>query len=130
MLRAHGDPPHAATTCRQAQHKSVEMYRRPTAREHLMRKKAATYGIPGRSSTPNEKGVFMFSIDPKDRFYSLGIVIEQREFLTIYVRGQLYRPARLPMGWSLSPYHFLRIHGGHIPTSSTPTRPGGFKTNN
>jgi hypothetical protein len=48
----------------------------------------------------------MFSFDLKDGFYALGIVPKQRDFLTVNVRGQLYRLACLPMGWSLSPYHF------------------------
>jgi hypothetical protein len=52
------------------------------------------------------KDDYMFSFDLKGGFYARGIVLQQRDFLTMNVRGQLYRLARLPMGWSLSPYHF------------------------
>jgi hypothetical protein len=40
----------------------------------------------------------MFSFDPKDGFYALEIVPKQRDFLTVNVRGQLYRLARLSTG--------------------------------
>jgi hypothetical protein len=33
------------------------------------------------------KGDYMFSFDMKDDFYALGIVREQRDFLTVNVRG-------------------------------------------
>jgi hypothetical protein len=40
----------------------------------------------------------MFSFDLKDGFYALGIIPEHRDFLTVNVRGKLYRLASLPMG--------------------------------
>jgi hypothetical protein len=36
------------------------------------------------------RGDCMFSFDLKDGFYALGIVPEQREFLIVNLRGQLY----------------------------------------
>jgi hypothetical protein len=44
----------------------------------------ATYGVPTRSVTPNEKGEYIFSFDLKDGLYTLGIVPEQSDFMTIY----------------------------------------------
>eukprot|EP00873_Tetraselmis_striata_P017703 jgi/Tetstr1/437967/TSEL_026597.t1 len=46
----------------------------------------------------------MFSFDLQDGFYALGIAEADRHF-TVDVRGQPYRLADLPMGWSLSPYY-------------------------
>jgi hypothetical protein len=40
----------------------------------------------------------MFSFDLKDGFYAMGIILEQRDFPIVNVRGQLYRLAFLPMG--------------------------------
>jgi hypothetical protein len=48
----------------------------------------------------------MFFFDMKDVFYALSIVPEQRDFLTVNVRGHMYMLAGLPMGWLVSPYHF------------------------
>jgi hypothetical protein len=73
------------------------------------------------------KGDYMFSFDLKDGFYALGIVPELRDFLTINVRGQLYRLARLPMGWSLSPYHFCAFTDTFVRHLRQPD-PGGFTT--
>jgi hypothetical protein len=44
------------------------------------------------------KGDDMFSFDIKDGFCALRIVLEQRDSLSVNVRGQLYRLACLPMG--------------------------------
>jgi hypothetical protein len=68
------------------------------------------------------KGNYMFSFDLKDEFYALGIVPEQIDFLTVNVRGQRYCLAGLPMGWSLSPYHFCAITE-NIRTTPPTTRP-------
>jgi hypothetical protein len=73
------------------------------------------------------KGDYMFSFDLKDGFYALGIVPEQREFLTVNVRGQLYRLAGLPMGWSLSLYHFCAFTDTFLRHLRQPD-PGGFTT--
>jgi hypothetical protein len=40
----------------------------------------------------------MFSFDIHDGFYALGISPTARDYLTVSVRGQLYRLAELPMG--------------------------------
>jgi hypothetical protein len=73
------------------------------------------------------KGDYMFSFDLKDGFFVLGIVPEQRDFLTVNVRGQLYRLAGLPMGWSLSPYHFRAFTDTFFRHLRQPD-PGGFTT--
>jgi hypothetical protein len=62
------------------------------------------------------KGDYMFSLDLKDGFYELGIVPYQRDFLVVNVRGQLNRLGGLPMGLSLSPYHFLAFTDIFVPT--------------
>jgi hypothetical protein len=43
--------------------------------------------------------------------YKTDLEIDQecRDYFTVNVNGQLYRLARLPMGWSLSPFHFCRL---------------------
>jgi hypothetical protein len=46
----------------------------------------------------------MFSFDIRDGFYAMGIALEFRYYFMVNVRGQLYRLAGLPMGWSLSPF--------------------------
>eukprot|EP00873_Tetraselmis_striata_P036044 jgi/Tetstr1/456308/TSEL_043064.t1 len=45
----------------------------------------------------------------QDGFYALGIAEADRDYFTVDVRGQLYRLAGLPMGWSLSPYYFVTL---------------------
>jgi hypothetical protein len=44
------------------------------------------------------KGDYMFNIYPANR-----------DYFTVNVRGQLYKLAGLPMGWSLSPFYFCRM---------------------
>eukprot|EP00873_Tetraselmis_striata_P018362 jgi/Tetstr1/438626/TSEL_027177.t1 len=56
-----------------------------------------------------KKGDYMFSFDLQDGFYALGIAEADRDYFTVDVRGQLYRLAGLPMGWSLSPYYFVTL---------------------
>ena len=55
------------------------------------------------------KGDYMFSFDLQDGFYALGINPADRNYFTVNVRGQLYRLAGLPMGWSLSPFYFCKM---------------------
>jgi hypothetical protein len=69
----------------------------------------------------------MFSFDLKDGFYALGIVAEQRDFLTASVRGQTYRLAGLSMGLSLSPYQFCAVTDIFVRHLRQPD-PGGFTT--
>jgi hypothetical protein len=73
------------------------------------------------------KGDYMFSFDLEDGFYAMGIVPTQRDFLIIHVRGKLYRLAGLPMGWSLSPYHFCAFTDAFL-RHLRQTDPGGFTT--
>eukprot|EP00873_Tetraselmis_striata_P021815 jgi/Tetstr1/442079/TSEL_003162.t1 len=56
-----------------------------------------------------KKGDYMFSFDLQDGSYALGIAEADRDYFTVDVRGQLYRLADLPMGWSLSPYYFVTL---------------------
>jgi hypothetical protein len=51
----------------------------------------------------------MFSFDMQYGFYALGINPSDRNYFTVNVRGQLYRLAGLPMGWSLSPFYFCKV---------------------
>jgi hypothetical protein len=79
----------------------------------------------------------MFFFDLKDGFYTLGFVPKLRDFLIVNVRGQLYRLGGLPMGWSLSPYHFCAFTdtfarhlrqpdpGGYTTQRGRPTHPDG-----
>jgi hypothetical protein len=62
----------------------------------------------------------MVSFDLKDGFCAMAIVLKQRDFRIFNVRGQLYRLARLPMGWSLNPLPLLRLHE-HLHRASPPT---------
>jgi hypothetical protein len=55
------------------------------------------------------KGDYLFSFDMHDCFYALGINPADRDYFTLNVRGQLYRPAGLPLGWSLSPFYFFKM---------------------
>jgi hypothetical protein len=51
----------------------------------------------------------MFSFDIQDDFYTLGINPANRDYFIVNVRGQLYRLAWLPIGWSLSPFYFCMM---------------------
>jgi hypothetical protein len=51
----------------------------------------------------------MFRFYLQDGFYALGITPADRNYFTVNVRGQLYRLAGLPMGWSLSPFYFCKM---------------------
>jgi hypothetical protein len=71
------------------------------------------------------KGDYMFSFDDKDGFYALGIVPEQRDFLTVNVRGQLYPQACLPKSrWdgrsALTTSAHLRTHPNDTSNNQTP----------
>jgi hypothetical protein len=107
----------------------VEIYRQPTAFEHVLRPETATYGVTARSSTHNEKGDYIFSFGLKDGFYALGIVSEQRDFLNVNVRRHLYMLAGLPMGNSLNPYHFCAFKDTFVRHLRQPD-PGGFTMKN
>ena len=55
------------------------------------------------------KGDYMFIINVQDGFYALGINPVDRDYFTLNLRGQFYKLAGLPMGWSLSPYYFCKM---------------------
>jgi hypothetical protein len=55
------------------------------------------------------RGAYMLSFDMHDGFYALGIAQEFRDYFIVNVRGKIYRQAKLPMRWSLSPFHFCRL---------------------
>ena len=55
---------------------------------------------------PND---WMLSLDLMDGYYAVGIAEEDRKYFTVNIRGQHYRLAGLPMGWSLSPYYFCSL---------------------
>jgi hypothetical protein len=73
----------------------------------------------------SRKGAYIFSFDLKDGIYALGIVPQQRDFLIVNVRGQLYRLVGLPMGCSLSPYHFCAFTDTFVRHLRQPN-PGDF----
>jgi hypothetical protein len=51
----------------------------------------------------------MFNFDLQDGLYALGINLADRDYLTVNVRGQPYKLAGLPMGWSLSSCYFCKM---------------------
>jgi hypothetical protein len=52
------------------------------------------------------RGDYVLSFDMHDGLYAMGIAPCFREDFTVNVRGQLHRFDLMPMGWSLSPFHF------------------------
>jgi hypothetical protein len=66
------------------------------------------YELPGVMRL-TRKSDYMYRFDMHDGFYALGINLADRDYLTVNVRGQLYRLAGLPMGWSLSPFYFYKM---------------------
>jgi hypothetical protein len=54
-------------------------------------------------------GDYFDSLDLADRYYTLGIQEEDRDFFTVNYRGELWRLACLPMGWSGSAHHFCKL---------------------
>jgi hypothetical protein len=49
------------------------------------------------------------SLDLSDGYYTLGIREGDRDFFTVNYRGELWRLACLPMGWSGSAYYFCKL---------------------
>jgi hypothetical protein len=71
------------------------------------------------------RGDYLFSFDLQDGFYALGIRPADRDYFTVNIRGQHYRLAGLPMGWSLSPYYFCTFTGACVRhLRSTAASPG------
>jgi hypothetical protein len=52
---------------------------------------------------------YFVSLDLTDGYYTLGIREEDRNFFTVSYRGELWRLACLPMGWSGSAYYFCKL---------------------
>jgi hypothetical protein len=48
----------------------------------------------------SQLGDYFISLDLADSYYALGIREEDRVFFTANCRGELWRLACLPMGWS------------------------------
>jgi hypothetical protein len=55
------------------------------------------------------KGDYMLCFDMQDGFYAVSINPADRDYFTVNVRGQLYRLAWLPMGWSVSPFYSCKM---------------------
>jgi hypothetical protein len=54
-------------------------------------------------------GDFLVSPDLADGYYGLGSREEDRDIFTIIYRGELWRLACLPMGWSRSAYYLCKL---------------------
>jgi hypothetical protein len=54
-------------------------------------------------------GDYFVSLDFTDGYYTLGIREEDRDFFTVNYKGELWRLACLPMGWSGSAYYFCKL---------------------
>ena len=54
-------------------------------------------------------GDYFVSLDLADGYYTLGIREEDRDFFTVNYRGELWRLACLPMGWSGSACYFCKL---------------------
>jgi hypothetical protein len=54
-------------------------------------------------------GDYFVSLDLVDGNYTLGIREEDRDYFTVNYRGELWRLACLPMGWSGSAYYFCKL---------------------
>lgn len=53
---------------------------------------------------------YMSSLDLHDGYYALGIAEEDMKYFTVnYYKGELWRLAGLPMGWSASPYYLCHL---------------------
>jgi hypothetical protein len=94
----------------QAGRQTLKANLRPTTTKQALRTKATQDGNAFRSQAPNEKGrlhVQTIKGDLQDGLYALGISPTDREYFTVNVRGELYRLAGLPMGWSLPPFYFF-----------------------
>eukprot|EP00873_Tetraselmis_striata_P015531 jgi/Tetstr1/435795/TSEL_024684.t1 len=50
------------------------------------------------------KGDYMFSFDPQDGFYALGIAPSDRDYFTVNIRGTRYRLSDLPIGHAAFPW--------------------------
>jgi hypothetical protein len=57
----------------------------------------------------SRQGDYFVSLDLTDGYSTLGIREEDRDFFTVNYRGELWRLACLPMGWSGSAYYFCKF---------------------
>eukprot|EP00873_Tetraselmis_striata_P033276 jgi/Tetstr1/453540/TSEL_040508.t1 len=58
---------------------------------------------------PARAGDWFVSTDLADGYYALGIRKEDRDFFTVYYRGELWRLACLPMGLTCSLYYYCKM---------------------
>jgi hypothetical protein len=86
----------------------MEAHLRPPITKQLLHVEATQDGDATRVKHLTRKGDYVFSFDMHDGFYALGINPADRDYFTVNVRGQLYRLAGLPMGWSLSPSYLCK----------------------
>eukprot|EP00873_Tetraselmis_striata_P007383 jgi/Tetstr1/427647/TSEL_017772.t1 len=68
------------------------------------------------------KSACMFSFDLQGS-YAVGIAPSDRDYLTVNIRGTLYRRCGLHMGLSLSPYYFTTFTLTFVKHTRSPTIP-------
>eukprot|EP00873_Tetraselmis_striata_P017437 jgi/Tetstr1/437701/TSEL_026356.t1 len=67
-------------------------------------------------------GDWFVSMDLADGYYALGIREEDRDFFTVNYRGELWRLACLPMGWTCSSYCFCKLTAAFTDYLRTPLK--------
>eukprot|EP00873_Tetraselmis_striata_P021558 jgi/Tetstr1/441822/TSEL_030038.t1 len=67
-------------------------------------------------------GGWFVSMDLADGYYALGIREEDRDFFTVNYRGELWRLACLPMGWTGSSYYFCKLTAAFTDYMRTPLK--------
>eukprot|EP00873_Tetraselmis_striata_P025279 jgi/Tetstr1/445543/TSEL_033317.t1 len=67
-------------------------------------------------------GDWFVSMDLADGYYALGIREEDRDFFTVNYRGELWRLACLPMGWTGSSYYFCKLTAAFTDYLRTPLK--------
>jgi hypothetical protein len=66
---------------------------------------------------------WMFSFDLEDGYYAVQIKPEDRKYMCVEVDGQIYQFCGLPMGWSLSPYYFVKFMKTFVGLMRAPDAP-------
>eukprot|EP00873_Tetraselmis_striata_P042077 jgi/Tetstr1/462341/TSEL_007347.t1 len=67
-------------------------------------------------------GDWFVSMDLADGYYALGIREEDRDFFTVNYRGELWRLACLPMGWTSLSYYFCKLTAAFTDYMRTPLK--------
>eukprot|EP00873_Tetraselmis_striata_P013426 jgi/Tetstr1/433690/TSEL_022909.t1 len=67
-------------------------------------------------------GDWFVSMDLADGYCALGIREEDRDFFTVNYRGELWRLACLPMGWTGSSYYFCKLTAAFTDYLRTPLK--------